>query len=92
MAAKGGGVMAGSTKRAEQKAATRAILVRVSRHLFEAQGYEPVSIRDIAKAASMSTGAIFASFKGKRELYEEAVGPIPPDVLRFLYGPTGEAA
>lgn len=84
--------MAGSTKRAEQKAETRAKLVRVSRHLFQAQGYEPVSIREIAAAAGMSTGAIFASFTGKRELYEAAVGPIPAEVARFLYGPNAEAA
>lgn len=76
-----------ATKRAEQKAATRQRLVAVAKDLFTAQGYEPVGIRDVAQAAGFSTGAIFASFTDKRALYEAAMGPIPPAVRRFLYGP-----
>nr|WP_313429391.1 helix-turn-helix domain-containing protein [Brevundimonas diminuta] len=37
-----------------------------------------VTIRDIAAAAGMSTGAIFANWSGKEELWREAMGYEPP--------------
>jgi AcrR family transcriptional regulator len=41
-----------------------------ARALFAERGYEPATIRDIAKGAGMSTGAVFANFQDKAELFE----------------------
>jgi len=42
-----------------------------ARHLFSEQGYEGATIRDIASAAGMSTGAVFANFADKSDLFRE---------------------
>ncbi len=38
--------------------------------LFAERGYDAATIRDIAKGAGMSTGAVFANFQDKAELFE----------------------
>ena len=61
------------------KAATREKLIIVARALWDEPGsYEAATIRVIAKAAGMSTGAIFANFKGKEDLWRAAMGYEPP--------------
>lgn len=73
------------TQRADAKARTRAKVLDEARRQFAAQGYERTTIRTIAKAIRMSTGAIFANFKGKEELYVEIHGhkPVSPEVGRI---------
>ena len=39
--------------------------------LFSEEGYEGATIRDIAAAAGMSTGAVFANFSDKSDLFRE---------------------
>lgn len=75
-----------STKRQTAKAATRAKVLEAAKTCFGTLGYERATIRDIANTAGMSTGAIFASFTGKAELYREVFGhdPISPEVGREL--------
>ncbi len=74
-----------STKRAEAKARTREAVVIAARDLFHHHGFEAVTIRQVAKAAGFSTGAIFASFPdGKAQLFEAAMGEKAPDVAAFL--------
>jgi AcrR family transcriptional regulator len=41
-----------------------------ARTLFSEHGYEAATIRDIARAAGMSTGAVFANFQDKSDLFE----------------------
>ncbi|MGX1745058.1 MULTISPECIES: helix-turn-helix domain-containing protein [unclassified Brevundimonas] len=66
-------------KRQASKVATREKLLHTARVLWAPTGsYEPVTIRDIAAAAGMSTGAIFANWQGKEELWREAMGYEPP--------------
>ncbi|WP_293317877.1 TetR/AcrR family transcriptional regulator, partial [Phenylobacterium sp.] len=48
-----------------------AKVLAAARELFGAQGYEGATIRDIAAAAGMSTGAVFANFADKSELFRE---------------------
>lgn len=48
--------------------------------LFEEHGYEDTHIRMIAKAAGMSTGAIFANWKCKAALYKDLHGHDPVTV------------
>lgn len=60
-------------KRQLAKAATREKVLKAARELWAEPGsYERGTIRQIAEAAGMSTGAIFANFKGKAELWAAA--------------------
>jgi AcrR family transcriptional regulator len=59
------------TRRALAKQQTRAKVLAAARRLFSEQGYEGATIRDIANAAGMSTGAVFANFTDKSDLFRE---------------------
>jgi AcrR family transcriptional regulator len=59
------------TRRALAKQQTRAKVLAAARRLFSEQGYEGATIRDIAAAAGMSTGAVFANFIDKSDLFRE---------------------
>lgn len=59
------------TRRALAKQRTRERVLSAARQLFSERGYEGATIRDIAQAAGMSTGAVFASFSDKTELFDE---------------------
>jgi AcrR family transcriptional regulator len=58
------------TRRALAKQQTREKVLQAAREMFIERGYEGATIRDIARAAGMSTGAVFASFTDKPELFE----------------------
>lgn len=64
-------------KREASKAATRAKVVSAAAKLFADVGYEKATIRDIAKSATMSTGAVFANFEDKAALYTAIQGHAP---------------
>lgn len=57
-------------RRQAAKIRTRQKVLDAARTLFAERGYEPATIRDIAKGAGMSTGAVFANFQDKAELFE----------------------
>ncbi len=59
------------TRRTLAKLQTRAKVLLAARQLFSEQGYEGATIRDIAAAAGMSTGAVFANFADKSDLFRE---------------------
>lgn len=59
------------TRRALAKQQTRLKVLAAARRLFSEQGYEGATIRDIAAAAGMSTGAVFANFTDKSDLFRE---------------------
>ena len=62
------------TQRALAKQRTREKILAAAKTLFTERGYEGATIRDIASAAGMSTGAVFASFADKSDLFTEIVG------------------
>jgi len=53
------------------KQRTREKILAAAKALFAERGYEAATIRDIAKAAGMSTGAVFASFTDKSDLFTD---------------------
>jgi len=53
--------------------ATRQRILDTATALFTAEGYAPVSIREIATQSGVSSGAIYATFRGKADLLAEAV-------------------
>lgn len=57
-------------RRQAAKVRTRQKVLEAARTLFAERGYEPATIRDIARGAGMSTGAVFANFQDKAELFE----------------------
>jgi len=57
-------------RRQEAKARTRVKVMQAARGLFGELGYDGATIRDIAKRAGMSTGAVFANFTDKTDLFE----------------------
>jgi AcrR family transcriptional regulator len=63
----------GMTRRALAKQRTRQRLLGAARRLFISRGYEAATIRDIASAADLSTGAVFASFSDKADLFNEVI-------------------
>lgn len=72
------------TLRQVRKAGTRTRITEAARPMFVAKGYAAVTIRDVAKAVGMSTGAVFANFVDKAHLYATCTGRDPPDVAGFL--------
>ena len=57
-------------RRQAAKVRTRQKVLDAARSLFAERGYDAATIRDIAKGAGMSTGAVFANFQDKSELFE----------------------
>jgi AcrR family transcriptional regulator len=66
--------------RAETTAVTRNAILKTARALFDAEDYEYVTLRRIAAACGLTTGAIFAHFPGgKPHLYDAIYGHLPID-------------
>lgn len=63
----------GMTRRAMAKQRTRQRLLGAARRLFTSRGYDAATIRDIASEAELSTGAVFASFSDKADLFNEVI-------------------
>src|SRR4051794_33672175 len=63
----------GPGRGAARSQATRAALVELAAELFAEQGYIQTSIRDIARRASMTSGAIYGQFRNKADLLVEAI-------------------
>ena len=61
------------TRRQLAKQRTRMKLLDAARELFADRGYEAATVRDIAAAANLSTGAVFASFTDKADLFNEVI-------------------
>lgn len=74
------------TYRQRKKRETRQKLLTIAEIEFKRIGYEAASMRAIAGAAGFSTGAIFANWNGKADLYREIYGhdPITPEQGRKL--------
>ncbi len=65
-------------RRQQAKARTVAKILAVAGELFRSGKYHEATIRSIARAAGMSTGAVFANWEGKADLWREAMGCEPP--------------
>jgi AcrR family transcriptional regulator len=58
-----------SSLRAEQKAATRARLLDAAEAVFSRRGFHGASVDEIAREAGATTGALYANFAGKEDLF-----------------------
>jgi AcrR family transcriptional regulator len=66
---------------AEEARATRGALVDLAGELFAERGYIQTSIRDIARHASVTSGAIYGHFRNKAELLAEVINTRTADEL-----------
>jgi AcrR family transcriptional regulator len=53
---------------------TRDRLVAAAIAVFEEQGYDGARVQDVARAAGLTTGAIYANYRGKADLLFDAIG------------------
>ncbi len=59
------------TLRTQQKAATRRRLLDAAQAVFARKGYHGASVDEIAREAGATTGALYANFAGKEDLFLE---------------------
>lgn len=59
-----------ANRRVLSKQRTRQKVLESARRHFTERGYEASTIRDIARTAGLSTGAVFANFTDKADLFE----------------------
>jgi AcrR family transcriptional regulator len=62
-----------TTRRSLAKQQTRARLIAAAKALVAQRGYEAATLRDVAAMAEMSTGAVFANFADKADLFNEVI-------------------
>jgi AcrR family transcriptional regulator len=67
--------------RQSQKEATRNRVILAARELFDAQGYQGTTVREIARQAGVSVGSVFTTFASKGEILSQ----IMQDRLDGLY-------
>jgi AcrR family transcriptional regulator len=70
--------------------ATRAALVELAAQLFSSHGYLQTSIRDLARDADLTTGAIYGHFRNKADLLAAAVSSRMESDLESIAAPTRE--
>ena len=61
-----------TTRRSLAKQRTRSRLIAAAKALVAQRGYEAATLRDVAAMAQMSTGAVFANFADKADLFLNA--------------------
>ena len=59
--------------RQSQKEATRNRVIEAARELFDAQGYQGTTIREIARQAGVSVGSVFTTFASKGEILSQVM-------------------
>jgi len=59
--------------RQSQKEATRNRVIRAARELFDTQGYQGTTVRQIARHAGVSVGSVFTTFAAKGEILSQVM-------------------
>ena len=61
------------TRRSLAKQQTRRRLIAAAKRLVADRGYDAATLREVAALAEVSTGAVFANFEDKADLFNEAI-------------------
>jgi len=80
------------TRRAVAKQQTRRRLIAAAKTLVAERGYEAATLRDVAAMAQMSTGAVFANFADKADLFNEVIIDDHADLLAQMKHAADEQA
>jgi AcrR family transcriptional regulator len=83
---------AATSLRAEQVAQTRAALVAAGRQLFGTAGFAGTSVEDIARAARVTTGALYHHFPTKAAVFEAVFEQVQADLLADSVAAAADAA
>jgi AcrR family transcriptional regulator len=76
---------------AEVAGTTRERLVAAAIEVFARSGYEAARVQDVARAAGLTTGAIYANYRGKADLLFDAIGArADAEIDALLHGATGQ--
>ncbi len=70
--------------RAAGKARSRGRLLQSAKRLFIERGYDGATVREIAADAGLSTGAVFASFADKADLFDAVLTADAMDQLESM--------
>jgi AcrR family transcriptional regulator len=70
--------------RERKKQRTREAIVTVSLELFAERGYQQTTVAEIAEAAEVSKGTVFAYFPTKEDIVFADTAPVCDDLLRRL--------
>ncbi|MGZ3377906.1 MAG: TetR/AcrR family transcriptional regulator [Phenylobacterium sp.] len=62
-----------TSSRQTQKEATRNRVIDAARELFDTQGYQGTTIREIARHAGVSVGSVFTTFASKGEILSQVM-------------------
>lgn len=78
--------MTNLTPRKRKSEEVRQRLLEAFKAEFEAKGYNDSNLRTICTSAGLTTGAFFANWKGKEDLYVEIYGhkPVTPEQGREM--------
>lgn len=74
-------------RNARLNAERREVILDAAQLVFDAQGLRKASLRQIAKAASCTTGAIYPYFKGKEEIYGQLLRKSLLSLLAHILAP-----
>ena len=77
----------GDAPMAAPQRGTREDIVRVSFELFGRHGFDGVSIDRIARAASLSKGALYWYFRNKEDLFLECLKRLRKLLIAHIYSP-----
>ncbi len=76
-----------SVARDAQAAKTRSVILGAAKRLFQAEGFDRVTINKIAEVAAVSTPTIYSIFKSKRGVLQAVIDDaLPPDQFTALVG------
>lgn len=70
--------------RARSKERNRLKILESATSLFRERGYEAATLRDIARGAGLSTGALFANFTDKTEIFLTVIGDENAHVVQVM--------
>jgi len=75
-------MVAGLRERKKQR--TQETIVTVALELFAERGYQQTTVAEIAEAAEVSKGTVFAYFPSKEDIVFADTAPVCEDLLRQL--------
>src|SRR5262245_59978698 len=77
-------IMGGMAAAPTTTPSTRERLIAAAIEVFAAQGYDGARVQDIARAAGLTTGAIYANYRGKADLLFDAIVALAGEEVEAL--------
>ncbi len=82
--------MSDNSRRSTNKEQTRAALVRAGRRVFAKRGFADASLGEIAKAARVTTGAVYHHFADKAALFRAVAENVEQDIMAAVVAASGD--